>query len=178
MNGRGGSRQVRESARRGERRRGRGGGGEGRMGRGGGGERRRGREEEDGERRRGREEEGERGGGGVRRRGRKETWMEGPLVIHHISSPQDPHRLHYEYSELKVFENIECEWPLFVVYLTINGVFDGNGEEVERYYKMLENLVIKGQNDLVYVPELYLVPEDKVRGKDAPKPGGGLVVER
>ena len=74
-----------------------------------------------------------------------------------------------------MFENIECEWPLFVIYLTINGVFDGNGEEVERYYMMLENLVIKGQNDLVYVPELYLVPEDKVRGKATPTPPPTLV---
>eukprot|EP00731_Ephydatia_muelleri_P030533 Em0022g47a len=75
---------------------------------------------------------------------------------------EDPHRLHYEYYELKVFENIECEWPLFVIYLVINAVFDGNLEEVERYHSMLERLVIKGQNDLIYVPELYLVPEDKV----------------
>ncbi|KAL5516523.1 hypothetical protein EMCRGX_G001881 [Ephydatia muelleri] len=37
---------------------------------------------------------------------------------------EDPHRQHYEYSELKVFENIECEWPLFVIYLAINGVLD------------------------------------------------------
>eukprot|EP00731_Ephydatia_muelleri_P009613 Em0005g199a len=49
---------------------------------------------------------------------------------------EDPHRQHYEYSELKVFENIECEWPLFVIYLAINGVLDGNGEEMERYYTM------------------------------------------
>lgn len=82
-----------------------------------------------------------------------------------LPPPQDPHRLHYEYYELKVFENIECEWPLFVIYLVINAVFDGNLEEVERYHSMLERLVIKGQNDLIYVPELYLVPEDKVRGR-------------
>eukprot|EP00731_Ephydatia_muelleri_P001695 Em0001g1695a len=58
---------------------------------------------------------------------------------------EDPHRQHYEYSELKVFENIECEWPLFVIYLAINGVLD-----VERRWR-----------------ELYLVPEDKVNGKVA-----------
>lgn len=75
---------------------------------------------------------------------------------------EDPHRLHYEYYELKVFENIECEWPLFIIYLVINAIFDGHLEEVERYHTMLEKLVIKASNDLVYVPELYLVPEDKV----------------
>eukprot|EP00731_Ephydatia_muelleri_P022905 Em0015g488a len=37
---------------------------------------------------------------------------------------------------LRLFENIECEWPLFVIYLAINGVLDGNGEEMERYYTM------------------------------------------
>ena len=88
-----------------------------------------------------------------------------PCLPPSLPPPQDPHRLHYEYYELKVFENIECEWPLFIIYLVINAIFDGHLEEVERYHTMLEKLVIKASNDLVYVPELYLVPEDKVSGQ-------------
>ena len=33
------------------------------------------------------------------------------------------YRLHYEPWELRLFENIECEWPLFFCYLIINYCF-------------------------------------------------------
>ena len=36
---------------------------------------------------------------------------------------EDPTRLHYEPWELRLFENIECEWPLFFCYLVINYCF-------------------------------------------------------
>lgn len=45
-------------------------------------------------------------------------------------SLQDPNRLYYEPAELKLFENIECEWPLFWAYLIIDGIFSGNVEQV------------------------------------------------
>lgn len=45
-------------------------------------------------------------------------------------SLQDPNRLYYEPAELKLFENIECEWPLFWAYLIIDGIFSGNMEQV------------------------------------------------
>ncbi|XP_025025849.1 phosphorylase b kinase regulatory subunit alpha, skeletal muscle isoform [Python bivittatus] len=44
---------------------------------------------------------------------------------------EDPSRLYYEPAELKLFENIECEWPLFWTYLIIDGLFSGNMEQVE-----------------------------------------------
>lgn len=47
-----------------------------------------------------------------------------------IPSLQDPNRLYYEPAELKLFENIECEWPLFWAYLMIDGIFSGNMEQV------------------------------------------------
>lgn len=43
---------------------------------------------------------------------------------------QDPNRSYYEPAELKLFENIECEWPLFWTYLIIDGLFSGNMEQV------------------------------------------------
>ena len=47
-----------------------------------------------------------------------------------MPSLQDPNRLYYEPAELKLFENIECEWPLFWAYLIIDGIFSGNMEQV------------------------------------------------
>uniref|UniRef100_A0A8C8SXK1 Phosphorylase b kinase regulatory subunit n=1 Tax=Pelusios castaneus TaxID=367368 RepID=A0A8C8SXK1_9SAUR len=75
---------------------------------------------------------------------------------------EDPNRLYYEPAELKLFENIECEWPLFWTYFIIDGVFSGNMEQVQEYREALEGVLIKGKNGVRLVPELYSVPPDKV----------------
>ncbi|KAF9150190.1 hypothetical protein BG015_008012 [Linnemannia schmuckeri] len=51
-------------------------------------------------------------------------------------------RLHYDAHELKVFENIECEWPLFFTYFILDGLFSENEEQVEEYRAKLEPLII------------------------------------
>ncbi|XP_056347543.1 phosphorylase b kinase regulatory subunit alpha, skeletal muscle isoform [Oenanthe melanoleuca] len=75
---------------------------------------------------------------------------------------EDPKRLYYEPAELKLFENIECEWPLFWAYLMIDGIFSGNVEQVQEYREALEGVLIKGKNGVRLLPELYSVPPDKV----------------
>uniref|UniRef100_A0A8I3SCD9 Phosphorylase b kinase regulatory subunit n=1 Tax=Canis lupus familiaris TaxID=9615 RepID=A0A8I3SCD9_CANLF len=75
---------------------------------------------------------------------------------------EDPSRLYYEPSELKLFENIECEWPLFWTYFILDGVFGGNAEQVQEYREALEAVLIKGKNGVPLLPELYSVPPDKV----------------
>ncbi|XP_053846637.1 phosphorylase b kinase regulatory subunit alpha, skeletal muscle isoform isoform X1 [Vidua macroura] len=75
---------------------------------------------------------------------------------------EDPRRLYYEPAELKLFENIECEWPLFWAYLMIDGIFSGNMEQVQEYREALEGVLIKGKNGVRLLPELYSVPLDKV----------------
>lgn len=76
---------------------------------------------------------------------------------------EDPHRLHYEPSELKVFENIECEWPLFFELLLLDAVIRGDHPAIKEYREKLERVVVRDEREgLVTVPELYLVPEDKV----------------
>uniref|UniRef100_A0A8D0HSB1 Phosphorylase b kinase regulatory subunit n=1 Tax=Sphenodon punctatus TaxID=8508 RepID=A0A8D0HSB1_SPHPU len=44
---------------------------------------------------------------------------------------EDPNRLHYDPAELKLFENIECEWPVFWTYFLIDGVFNGDRIQVD-----------------------------------------------
>uniref|UniRef100_A0A8C4V871 Phosphorylase b kinase regulatory subunit n=1 Tax=Falco tinnunculus TaxID=100819 RepID=A0A8C4V871_FALTI len=75
---------------------------------------------------------------------------------------EDPNRLYYEPAELKLFENIECEWPLFWAYLIIDGIFSGNMEQAQEYREALEGVLIKGKNGVCLMPELYSVPPDKV----------------
>uniref|UniRef100_A0A8C1KG97 Phosphorylase b kinase regulatory subunit n=1 Tax=Cyprinus carpio TaxID=7962 RepID=A0A8C1KG97_CYPCA len=80
----------------------------------------------------------------------------------HKTPREDPNRLYYESSELKLFENIECEWPLFWTYLILDGIFINSPEQVQEYREALESILIRGKNGLRLVPELYSVPPDKV----------------
>ena len=75
---------------------------------------------------------------------------------------KDPNRQYYEPAELKIFENIECEWPLFWTYLVIDGIFRGNKEQVDEYSEALEEILCRDANGNRVVPELYYVPADKV----------------
>jgi phosphorylase kinase alpha/beta subunit len=70
---------------------------------------------------------------------------------------EDPGRNHYEPWELRVFDRIECEWPLFLCYEAINHLFEGESEEAEVVLEALERLAVPCEG-LKLLPELYLVP--------------------
>uniref|UniRef100_A0A3Q1G5B9 Phosphorylase b kinase regulatory subunit n=1 Tax=Acanthochromis polyacanthus TaxID=80966 RepID=A0A3Q1G5B9_9TELE len=74
---------------------------------------------------------------------------------------EDPSRLHYDPAELKLFENIECEWPVFWTYLILDGIFAGDHVQVQEYREALEGILIRGKNGIKLVPELYSVPREK-----------------
>uniref|UniRef100_A0A3P9IGB4 Phosphorylase b kinase regulatory subunit n=1 Tax=Oryzias latipes TaxID=8090 RepID=A0A3P9IGB4_ORYLA len=80
----------------------------------------------------------------------------------HKTPKEDPNRLYYESAELKLFENIECEWPLFWTYLILDGIFSNSHEQVQEYQEALEGILIKQKDGIRLFPELYSVPPDKV----------------
>ncbi|XP_077356882.1 phosphorylase b kinase regulatory subunit alpha, skeletal muscle isoform isoform X6 [Festucalex cinctus] len=80
----------------------------------------------------------------------------------HQTPKEDPNRLYYESAELKLFENIECEWPLFWTYLILDGIFINSPEQVQEYQDALEGILIKQKDGIRLLPELYSVPPDKV----------------
>ena len=45
------------------------------------------------------------------------------FVFHAVPHLQDPGRLYYNPAELKQFENIECEWPVFYCFLLLHSFF-------------------------------------------------------
>ncbi|XP_073254168.1 phosphorylase b kinase regulatory subunit alpha, skeletal muscle isoform-like isoform X1 [Porites lutea] len=75
---------------------------------------------------------------------------------------EDPYRLHYEPAELEIFENIECEWPLFFCYLLLDGLFNCDEEQVKTYTKLLDPLLVRDDAGLPLVPEFFYVPRNKV----------------
>lgn len=87
----------------------------------------------------------------------------------HQSVLEDSERLHYEPGELKAFEHIECEWPLFFCYLMLNNLFYGDGEQARFYQERLAELAIP-RHGMELLPEIYYVPEENIAAERA-EPG-------
>jgi phosphorylase kinase alpha/beta subunit len=86
----------------------------------------------------------------------------------HQTVLEDTSRLHYEPLELKQFEHIECEWPLFFTYLLLDGIFRDDPAQVTEYQERLKAVLVH-QEGLELLPELYYVPEEGVEAeKQAP----------
>jgi phosphorylase kinase alpha/beta subunit len=79
----------------------------------------------------------------------------------HQTVLEDTTRLHYEPRELKQFEHIECEWPLFFTYLALDGLFRGDEQQAQNYLDRLAILAIE-RDGVKLLPELYYVPADKI----------------
>ena len=61
----------------------------------------------------------------------------------HQNVLEDPSRLHYEPYELRVFRDVECEWPLFFTYLVINEIFAGRLNKALEYRSKLEQTLVQ-----------------------------------
>ncbi|XP_077538850.1 putative phosphorylase b kinase regulatory subunit alpha [Haemaphysalis longicornis] len=82
---------------------------------------------------------------------------------------EDSRRQYYEPWELQGFENIECEWPLFFCYMIIDACFRGDRFTMDEYADMLDRIVIKTDEGLRLVPEMYAVQGDRA-GKESEMP--------
>ncbi|MEM9244548.1 MAG: glycoside hydrolase family 15 protein [Cyanobacteria bacterium P01_F01_bin.153] len=71
---------------------------------------------------------------------------------------EDTNRLHYEPYELKTFEHIECEWPLFFTYLLLDSLFRGDRQGAEEYQNKLQEIAVE-RDGVKLLPEVYFVPE-------------------
>ena len=72
---------------------------------------------------------------------------------------EDSSRLHYESWELHLFENVECQWPMFYCFLIINGCFSKDNEIIRKFSKALDRCIV-WKDDTPLVPELYAVPKN------------------
>ena len=82
----------------------------------------------------------------------------------HQAANEDSERLHYEPEEMKQFEHIECEWPLFFTYLHLHFLFTGQADKALEYRQKLEGLLVE-QNGQKLLPEVYYVPLDKIEAE-------------
>ncbi|XP_053664543.1 probable phosphorylase b kinase regulatory subunit alpha isoform X1 [Anopheles marshallii] len=92
---------------------------------------------------------------------------------------EDNTRLYYERWELRMFEKIECEWPLFFCYLILNKAFQNDKQAVTEYSQKLEEILVKTEEGMKLIPELYAVPEKAVAAEyQAPGSQQRVVVGR
>lgn len=82
----------------------------------------------------------------------------------HQTVLEDEDRLHYEEQELKQFEHIESEWPLFFSYLYLDALFRDDKPKIKHYRQRL-NAVLVEQNGYSLLPELYFVPQEHIEAE-------------
>lgn len=75
---------------------------------------------------------------------------------------EDPSRLYYEPWELKIFEGIECEWPVFFCYIILDACFQDDEATAEHYAELLDKILVKNEEGIKLVPESYTVPPELV----------------
>ena len=79
----------------------------------------------------------------------------------HQTVLEDEGRLHYEEQELKQFEHIESEWPLFYAYLYLDAIFREDRQQIAHYRARLDAVLVE-QNGHLLLPELYYVPLESI----------------
>ncbi len=88
------------------------------------------------------------------------------LLDGHQSSIEDASRLHYEPSELREFEHIESQWPLFFTYLLLDALMREDSADIEKWHKKLQPLFVEQDGDRL-IPELYIVPKELIDAEKA-----------
>uniref|UniRef100_A0A673KB58 Phosphorylase b kinase regulatory subunit n=1 Tax=Sinocyclocheilus rhinocerous TaxID=307959 RepID=A0A673KB58_9TELE len=78
---------------------------------------------------------------------------------------EDKNRRHYKPAEMKLSDGIECEFPLFFIYMMIDGVFRGNPAQVKEYQELLEAVIFQSFEGHAVIPKYYYVPADFVEAE-------------
>uniref|UniRef100_A0AAY4CGX9 Phosphorylase b kinase regulatory subunit n=1 Tax=Denticeps clupeoides TaxID=299321 RepID=A0AAY4CGX9_9TELE len=78
---------------------------------------------------------------------------------------EDKNRRYYKPAEMKLFDGIECEFPIFFIYMMIDGVFRGNPAQVKEYEELLQGVMFQSFDGHAVVPKYYYVPADFVEAE-------------
>ncbi|XP_046961830.1 probable phosphorylase b kinase regulatory subunit beta [Vanessa cardui] len=78
---------------------------------------------------------------------------------------EDPNRRYYNEGELKEFEGVESEWPLFYVMMIIDGVFRTLPDQVEEYQKLLKSRIYMDEYGDPVIPWYYYVPKEGIENE-------------
>ncbi|KAM9861180.1 phosphorylase b kinase regulatory subunit beta [Aulostomus maculatus] len=84
---------------------------------------------------------------------------------------EDKNRRYYKPAEMKLFDGIECEFPIFFIYMMIDGVFRGNKAQVDEYQELLDPIIFNSYDGKSFshaiIPKYYYVPADFVEAEQS-----------
>ncbi|XP_043247487.1 probable phosphorylase b kinase regulatory subunit beta isoform X3 [Amphibalanus amphitrite] len=86
---------------------------------------------------------------------------------------EDSSERFYKDSTVQKFERIESEWPLFYMYMIIDGVFRSDKKQVDEYKQLLRPLIHYDRRTAASnptLPQYYFVPSEHLSGERA-EPG-------
>nr|XP_021206842.1 probable phosphorylase b kinase regulatory subunit beta isoform X3 [Bombyx mori]XP_021206843.1 probable phosphorylase b kinase regulatory subunit beta isoform X3 [Bombyx mori]XP_037866538.1 probable phosphorylase b kinase regulatory subunit beta isoform X3 [Bombyx mori] len=78
---------------------------------------------------------------------------------------EDPDRRYYHEGELKNFDGLESEWPLFYVMMIIDGVFRTLPDQVEEFQKLLKARIFMDEHGDPVIPWYYYIPKESVENE-------------
>ncbi|XP_036399756.1 phosphorylase b kinase regulatory subunit beta isoform X2 [Megalops cyprinoides] len=78
---------------------------------------------------------------------------------------EDRNRRYYKPAEMKLFDGIECEFPIFYIFMMIDGVFRGNTAQVMEYQELLGSVIFQSFDGHAVIPKYYYVPADFVEAE-------------
>ncbi|KAJ8679774.1 hypothetical protein QAD02_015561 [Eretmocerus hayati] len=88
---------------------------------------------------------------------------------------EDPQKRYYSTGEIKEYDSIECEWPLFYIFMIIDGVFNTLPDQIEEYQNLLKARISKDFHGDPVIPMYYYVPEDSVEAEKS-EPGSTMKI--
>ncbi|XP_049821938.1 probable phosphorylase b kinase regulatory subunit beta isoform X2 [Aethina tumida] len=78
---------------------------------------------------------------------------------------EDPNKRYYEKCQLKDYENIECEWPLFYIFMIIDGVFKSMPDQITEYQELLTKRIFVDCHGDPIIPMYYYVQEEYIEAE-------------
>ncbi|XP_059481695.1 probable phosphorylase b kinase regulatory subunit beta isoform X2 [Neocloeon triangulifer] len=86
---------------------------------------------------------------------------------------EDPCQRFYKEGQTKDFEGIECEWPLFYIYMIIDGVFRNLPEQVEEFQNLLRPRISTDSHRDPVIP-MYFAVQPGYEDAEKAEPGSQI----
>ncbi|XP_064414578.1 phosphorylase b kinase regulatory subunit beta isoform X2 [Latimeria chalumnae] len=78
---------------------------------------------------------------------------------------EDKNRRYYKPAEIKLFDGIECEFPLFYIFMIIDGVYREKPDQVKQYQELLDVTLYHSSEGHAFIPKYYYVPGDFIEAE-------------
>ncbi|KAK9752586.1 Phosphorylase b kinase C-terminal domain [Popillia japonica] len=75
---------------------------------------------------------------------------------------ENSEKRYYDKGEIKEFDGVECEWPMFYIFMIIDGVFKNLPDQITEYQELLKALIVLDKHGDPKIPMYYYVPQQSI----------------